>query len=106
MITIEEKNMQMNRSILRKHIKDEVIVKRIMNKAQLSIDIKTVCKMGTSATGAVCSFVHFNIDNWIEAQEKHIKSPTIRNDTKKRVKATMNIVKRVRDKILEEESTK
>ena len=50
MKTIEEKNMKMNRMILRKHIKDEVIVKRIMDKAQLSIDIKTVCKMGTSAT--------------------------------------------------------
>ena len=99
---IEEKDMKMNRAILRKHIDNEVIVTRIMNKAQNSIDIKTVCKMGKSVTEATCSFVHFNIDNWIEAQEKHLKSPTIRKDTAKRVKSTMNIVKRVRDKIRKE----
>jgi len=92
-----------NRMILRKHIDDEVIINRIMNKAQLSLDINSFCRMGKSKTGAISSYVHFDINEWIAAQEKHLKNPTIKKGLIKGINKVLRNAKRVRD-ILEDEA--
>lgn len=80
-------------TILSQYIDDIKIVRRIVNRSTQQLGVKTFSKMGTNVNGAIGSYTHFNLDDFITEQEKYIL--TARKDLKRDATELLTIAKRV-----------
>ena len=82
--------MIVSTTILSEYIPDIRLVRKIVNRATHQIT-----KMGKNTRGDVCSYTHFDLNEWIEMQEKYI--PTARKDFKKDAEMLLEVAKEARE---------
>ena len=90
--------MKLNRQILRQHIKDEIFVKRIMNKAG-TFRIETSA-MGYDSRGHMVSINSFDSEEWIEKQTQLTKRD--RTDRVSSSKLLLKMVQQIVQKGIQE----
>ncbi len=66
--------MLVSTTILKQHIQDVKIVRRIINRATYELGVKTVSKMSKNERGDIGSYTHFDLDEWIKCQEEYIET--------------------------------
>ena len=89
--------MIVSTTILSKYISDIKTVRRIVNRATHQMGVKTFNRMSENVNGAIGSYTHFDLDEWVEMQEKYIE--TARKDFAKDAIMLLKVAKRVQSEM-------